>query len=91
MVEIDRVRETDVERELVGGGGDFIADACHDEVLLEALGHARHHVVDERAVKSVQSAVILVVAVTLDEDVSVLQHHFDGGINLLSEGAEGGP
>ena len=66
-----------------------VTDADQFLLLLETLGHAFHHVMNESAVKTVHRAVPRLIRRALKLDLIVLNGDLDVGIDLLAKLAVG--
>src|SRR5580692_9022179 len=85
----NRVGVAERELQVLAPGLDAVADADDLERLAVAVGHAGHHVGDQRAGQPVQRADLALVAGAGDGDGAVGLGHLDGRRDLQAEGALG--
>ena len=84
-VDHDGMRIAQRQVQLVVLHGGAIADAFHQENLLEALGDANDHIVDQRAVQTMHRAMGLAVGRTGDDDFAADLFDLHILIDLLTQ------
>src|SRR5204862_674244 len=83
-----RVREAEREIQLVTLRLGAEADADQRQFLLEAPGHAGHHVGDQRPHRARHGVGVVRVAERLEDDALALLLHFDVRVRRARDGAE---
>src|SRR5207342_1133028 len=87
---VDRMAETEVEAQRVGALGlGAVADTDDLEVLLEAVGDADDHVVDEAAREAVLGTVVALVVGAGAGEHAAVDRHLDLARDLTAERALG--
>jgi len=85
QLEEDVVREAQRELEELTLVGCTITDTYELERLGEAFAHAYHHVVDQGAIETVQRALLALVALTADDDLTFFYRYCDTSVYSLAE------
>ena len=78
-----------VHDQLVALFGHTVAHAVDIQLLLEAVGHAHHHVVQQRAGQAVEGPVLLGVVGAGDMEHALLHGDGHAGLELPGQGALG--